>query len=101
MGNATTWTYDALDRVTREENKLGAARTFVYDAVSNLTRCTERLDRVIEYDYDALQRQASVPFEADSVRSACPIVAGEAMLGLLLARKTPVCRNVLGSPADL
>ena len=59
VGNETTWTYDALDRVTREENELGAARTFVYDAVSNLTRRTDRLDRVIEYDYDALQRRTA------------------------------------------
>ncbi|MHB1038490.1 MAG: RHS repeat-associated core domain-containing protein, partial [Pirellulales bacterium] len=55
--NQTTWTYDALNRVKTETNKLNLARQFDYDAAGNLTKRTDRNGRVIEYVYDNLSRR--------------------------------------------
>jgi RHS repeat-associated protein len=52
VGNATSWFYDALGRVTQELNHIGQSRYFEYDAASRLIERTDRLGRVIEFDYN-------------------------------------------------
>ena len=50
--NTTTWTYDALNRVTAETNYQYASRNYTYDAVGDLTSLTDRDGRVTTYQYD-------------------------------------------------
>ncbi len=57
--NTTTWTYDRLNRVTKERNALNKDRLWEYDAASNVTEYTDRNGRVTEYDYDNLHRRTT------------------------------------------
>ncbi len=59
ISNTTTWTYDRLNRVTKERNTLNKDRLWEYDAASNVTEYTDRNGRVTEYDYDNLHRRTS------------------------------------------
>jgi YD repeat-containing protein len=60
--NTTTWTYDTLNRVTKEVNELDNPgistddRRYEYDAASNLVKKFDRLNRETRYEYDRLGR---------------------------------------------
>jgi len=59
VGNTTTWTYDAMNRMLTNTNELLDTRSYEYDAASNLAKYTDRNGRVIEYVYDDLHRRTS------------------------------------------
>jgi YD repeat-containing protein len=52
VGNTTTWTYYALNRVVAETDPLGESLTYAYDAAGRLVSATDRLDRRRDFGYD-------------------------------------------------
>ena len=42
QGNATAYTYDAMDRIATRSDPLGHSESFAYDLAGNLTRYTDR-----------------------------------------------------------
>jgi RHS repeat-associated protein len=84
-----TYTYDALERVTRiEETANGVAaslaRTFTYDANSNVTSQTDRRGVTTTYEYDALNFRTSErlagPFGADvQLTTTAPDLVGNSI----------------------
>lgn len=42
LGNSTTYTYDAVNRLLTDTNQLGFSRSFVYDAVDNRVEMIDR-----------------------------------------------------------
>lgn len=55
--NATKWTYDGLNQVTKETNAWLKDRTYAYDAAGNLLQETDRNGKVRFYKYDNLHRR--------------------------------------------
>jgi RHS repeat-associated protein len=55
-GYRTTFTYDALDRLTQTQNARGDLATAVYDAVGNVTASVDQLGRRTTFSYDVLDR---------------------------------------------
>ncbi len=58
--NVTSYTYDALNRVTTITDALSQDTTFAYDANSNLTSITDANSHATSYTYDALNRVTAV-----------------------------------------
>jgi RHS repeat-associated protein len=52
-GNVTTFEYDLLDRLIREDNPIGNTWRYEYDPVGNLIRRTDANGDVTNYTYDA------------------------------------------------
>ncbi|TEU22628.1 MAG: hypothetical protein E3J21_00170 [Anaerolineales bacterium] len=52
-GNLTTFEYDLLDRLIREDNPIGNTWRYEYDPVGNLVRRTDANGDVTDYTYDA------------------------------------------------
>ncbi len=59
-GNTTSFTYDALDRLIREESAAGQVTTYAYDALGNLIQMTNPRGFSVSFSYDAANRLASV-----------------------------------------
>ena len=58
-GHASTFTYDALNRLTRSEDAAQQVTTYTYDANGNLTTLTNPRGFATTLDYDAANRLAS------------------------------------------
>ena len=62
IGTTTTYTYDAMSRVTQMTDALGNATTYEYDGTGNLIKVTETTppppdpDRIFQYQYDVQGR---------------------------------------------
>ena len=61
-GGAYTFTYDALNRTTTQQDLHGATLTFTYDAVSNRTKVQDSFGGVLTSVYDAADRLTSRQF---------------------------------------
>src|SRR5262249_15009455 len=56
LNRRTTYTYDALNRLTSVRTPLNEVSTLVYDAVGNRTVAIDALNRRTTFTYDALNR---------------------------------------------
>jgi RHS repeat-associated protein len=63
---ASTYTYDALNRVTSETNALGIVTSYAYDAVGNRTTVIDGNGSTINYSYDELNQLTAVDYPGDS-----------------------------------
>ena len=82
-GNATRFSYDALDRLIGITYADGMSEAFAYDRAHNLSLRTDANGSAMTYRYDALNRGV----QADIVRAAG--VAGSAAAGRRLRRPLP------------
>ncbi len=57
---ATTYTYDAIHRLTTTTDANGFAVTYAYDEANNLTQITYPGNKTVTYTYDALNRLKTV-----------------------------------------
>jgi len=69
VGNTTSYTYDYRGLVLSETNENLDARYYSYDALGRLTQKTDRNERVTTYNYDAMGRLTSEKWlgESDAV----------------------------------
>ncbi len=65
-GYTTTYTYDALNRLTSERDPLGNTTRYGYDIVSNRTVMTDANNAVTRYAYDALNRLTVITYTAEA-----------------------------------
>jgi RHS repeat-associated protein len=59
LGQATTYTYDRLNRRTKVTDALGHNQTTVYDSVGNVLSIADGLNNITTYGYDAKNRRVS------------------------------------------
>ena len=59
VGNTTSYSYDAVNRVTTTTDPLLHSTTFAYNAAGEMTSETDRDGRVRNFGYDAVGRQTS------------------------------------------
>ncbi len=60
LGYATTYSYDALDRLVNAQTPAGGTETTVYDAAGNVLAQVDELGHATSYGYDALDRQVTM-----------------------------------------
>ena len=59
-GSTTTYTYDALNRVTQTTDALGGRTTYTYDKAGNMTAATYADGASYTYEYDAMGRNTGI-----------------------------------------
>jgi RHS repeat-associated protein len=60
LGRSTTYTYDALNRLTSSKDALGQTTANTYDAVGNMLSASDELGQATTYTYDRLNRRTKV-----------------------------------------
>jgi len=60
--NATTYTYDNMDRLATRVDPLTRSESCRYDLAGNMTQFTDRKSQATAYTYDALNRRTGVTY---------------------------------------
>jgi RHS repeat-associated protein len=78
-GFATTWSYDALDRIVVQTNPDGGARTMAYDRDHNVTQLVDENGTIHSYEHDGLDRRVEHALALGSAKlpgSSLPMLIG-------------------------